>query len=296
VRIAVIGAGAIGAVIAGAARDSGHDVWVCVRTPISSLVVERDGEELTLGVAIAESVRQLPTGPADIVWLTTKVTDNAGAAPWLDALCGETTLVASAQNGLDHQQHLAPYVRPSQVAPTLAYIAAERLGPGRVRHLAGDRLVVPEPVADRIAEAVGDGGLIVRGRADMLTACWKKLLGNLVANPITALTRRRIGVMRDPGIAYLARGLLVEAVEVGRAEGAKLSDKDVDVVIENTTTYGDGTGSSMLYDVLAGRPLEHQYLTGEVVRRGNAHGIDVPLNTVVLSLLDSLDRGSAGAA
>jgi 2-dehydropantoate 2-reductase len=154
--------------------------------------------------------------------------------------------------------------------------------------------VVPEAVADLIAEAVGDGGLVVRGRADMRTACWKKLLGNLVANPITALTRRRIGVMREEGIADLARGLLVEAVQVGTAEGAKLTEKDVDVVIDNTTTYGAETGSSMLYDVLAGRPLEHQYLTGEVVRRGHAHGIEVPLNTAVLSLLDALDRGMAG--
>ncbi len=57
----------------------------------------------------------------------------------------------------------------------------------------------------------------------MWTATWRKLLGNLVANPITTLTLRRIGVMSDPGIAALARGLLTEAVDVGRAEGADLT-------------------------------------------------------------------------
>jgi 2-dehydropantoate 2-reductase len=122
----------------------------------------------------------------------------------------------------------------------------------------------------------------------MKTAAWKKLLDNVVANPITALTLRRIGVMREPGIADLASGLLLEALQVGRAEGADLHDTDVEAVITGTARYGEGTGSSMLYDRLAGRPLEHQYLTGEVVRRGQARGIPVPLNSALLALLDAV--------
>jgi 2-dehydropantoate 2-reductase len=292
-RVAVIGAGAIGAVIAAAARDSGHEVWVCARTAIPSLVVQRGDEELTVGVDIATSTDQLPGWPAEILWVTTKATDTAGAAEWVKALCGPATLVAAAQNGLDHQARLAQWVPPGQVAPVLAYLAAERLAPGRVRHISGERMVVPASAADLLSSCVGEGGLVVRGTSDMLTAAWKKLLGNLVANPITALTRRRIGVMREQGVADLARGLLREAVQVGMAEGALVSDEDIDRVVSATTNYGEMTGSSMLYDVLAGRPLEHQYLTGEIVRRGLVHGIDVPLNSAVLSLLDALDRGIA---
>ena len=136
--------------------------------------------------------------------------------------------MAAAQNGLDHDARLIPFVPSEWVVPALAYLAAERIGPGRVVHLAGDRMVVPAGDAEaRLAEAVS-AGLVVRGTGDMRTAAWRKLLGNLVANPITALTLRRIGVMDDPGIADLARGLLLEAVQVGRAEGARLDDEDVD--------------------------------------------------------------------
>jgi 2-dehydropantoate 2-reductase len=60
--------------------------------------------------------------------------------------------------------------------------------------------------------------------------------------------------------------------------------------------YGDQTGSSMLYDRLAGRPLEHQFLTGEVVRRGQARGLPVPLNAAMLALLDAIDAGRAEAS
>jgi 2-dehydropantoate 2-reductase len=288
VRIAVIGAGAIGAVVAGAARDSGHDVTVCVRTPVSSLVLEHGDEVRTLAVSLASSPSDLE--PADVVFVTTKVVDNPSIGSWLAALCQASTVVAAVQNGLDHEGHLAPYVLAGRIEPVFAYLAAERLGPGRVRWLAGDRLVVSSDAASLIEEAVGAGGLVVRPSSDMWTAAWRKLLGNLVANPITALTMKRIGVMRQPEIAELARGLLREAVEVGRASGAAVDESMIEPIVIGTGQYGDATGSSMLYDRLAGRPMEHQYLTGEVVRRGRTLGIPVPLNTAILALLDALDQ------
>jgi 2-dehydropantoate 2-reductase len=288
-RVAVIGAGAIGAVVAAAAVDSGHDVTVCVRTPIERLILEREGQQRSLPVKIEAEPSSLTGTAADVVFLTVKATDTAQAGPWLSRLCGPATVIASAQNGLDHEARLAPYVPAGRVVAALAYIASERLAPGRVLFLAGDRIVVPVEFEQLVAESVSGGGLIVRGVADMRTATWQKLLGNLVANPLTALTMRRIGVMREPGIAELARGLLLEALQVGRADGARLRDEDVESVLAGTGRYGDRTGSSMLYDRLAGRPLEHQFLTGEVVRRGSNYGIPVPLNGAVLALLEAVD-------
>jgi 2-dehydropantoate 2-reductase len=290
-RVAVVGAGAIGAVVAAAAADSGHDVTVCARTPIDSLILEDEGQERSLPVTIEADPSNLSGDAADVVFLTVKATDTAQAGPWLARLCGPDTVVASAQNGLDQEARLAPYVPAGRVVAALAYIAAERLSPGRVLFLAGDRIVVPVEFEPILAESVSRGGLVVRGVADMRTASWQKLLGNLVANPITALTMRRISVMREPGIADLARGLLLEALQVGRADGARLRDDDVEAVLAGTGRYGDRTGSSMLYDRLAGRPLEHQFLTGEVVRRGSNYAIPVPLNAAVLALLEAVDPG-----
>ena len=85
-----------------------------------------------------------------------------------------------------------------------------------------------------------------------------------------------------------------EAVEVGRAAGAKLDDSLVEAIVAGTARYGPDTGSSMLYDRLAGRHMEHQYLTGEVVRRGQEFGIPVPLNSAILALLEAVDRGLPG--
>jgi 2-dehydropantoate 2-reductase len=294
VRVAVVGAGAIGTVLAGAACDAGHDVTVCTRTPIDTLILERDGKVRALPVTVLADPNDAGRGgstPADVMWVATKVGDSAGTAPWLDRFCGPDTLVAAAQNGLDHHDRLAPYTPASRVVPALAYVAAERIDRARVVHLGGDRIVVPQGEAEAILADAAGRGLVIHGTRDIWTASWRKLLGNLVANPITTLTLRRIGVMKDPGISELARGLLVEAVAVGQAEGARLNDDDVERVLAGTRQYGDRTGSSMLYDRLAARPLEHQHLTGEVVRRAEQHVIPVPLNTAVLALLDALDRG-----
>jgi 2-dehydropantoate 2-reductase len=300
-NVAVIGAGAVGAVLAAAATrpapagEEGGSVTVCVRTPVDSLVLETGPDSPFPAGPVAARLVSTPSAlagspPADVVFVTVKATDSASVAPWLAVLCGPSTLVVVAQNGLGQQNRFAGALSPATtVVAALAYLAAERLGPGRVRHLSGHLLIVPEAAVATVSAAVPV--MKVRGATDMVTASWKKLLGNLVANPITTLTMRRIGVMNDPGIPDLARGLLLEALAVGRAEGAAITEEDVDRVVVGTGQYGDATGSSMLYDRLAGLPLEHQWLTGEVVRRAGPHGIPVPLNSAVLALLDALDRG-----
>lgn len=284
-RVAVIGAGAIGAVICNAAEG---DVLLCVRSPIAGLEVIGEGWSSEPSVAIVDTPT-LIGDRADVVFVTVKATDTPSTAEWLGELCSASTLVVVVQNGLDQASRVAGSVPAGcEVVPGLAYVAAERLSSGRVRHLAGSLLVVPAAAVARVAAAVP--GLKVRGADDMVTACWQKLLGNLVANPITALTMRRIDVMNEPGIAELARGLLREAVAVGRASGATLKDSLIDQIVEGTAQYGPDTGSSMLYDRLAGRHMEHQYLTGEVVRRGLSSGIPTPLNSAVLALLEAIDR------
>jgi 2-dehydropantoate 2-reductase len=288
-QVAVIGAGGIGAVLAAAAEPG---AMVCVRTPIDSLTVLSGTDGDTAATPPVELVSDPATvgAPADVVFLTVKAADTGSAAGWLRALCSPSTLVVVVQNGLDQAGRVAGLVPDGAVAVAgLAYMAAERLSAGVVRHLAGSLLIVPSPVAPVVAAAAP--GLKVRGTDDVWTACWQKLLGNLVANPITALTMRRIDVMTSPGVPDLARGVLREAIEVGRASGAALDDSLVDLIVDGTGQYGSGTGSSMLYDRLAGRPMEHQYLTGEVVRRGASLGIPTPLNSALLALLEAIDRG-----
>ncbi|KOT77769.1 hypothetical protein ADK70_36355, partial [Streptomyces rimosus subsp. pseudoverticillatus] len=171
------------------------------------------------------------------------------------------------------------------------YASAECTAPGHVRHYAGNEIHVPDgPTAARLADLLSTDRLKVIAVSDFTTTAWRKLFTNLAANPLTALLQQRMGIFADPGMAALTRDILREAAAVARAEGADIGDADIDRVLEMYGLVPPDGGSSMLYDRLAGRPLEHEHITGAVVRAGERHGIPTPLNGMLLTLLRAVDR------
>ncbi|MGH3310217.1 MAG: 2-dehydropantoate 2-reductase [Streptomyces sp.] len=290
-RIAVIGGGAIGGLTAAFAHEAGHHVTLCLRTPVDELTVRTNGELLRADPRFV--TRPADVAPVDWVFLTTKAQDTGGASDWLRALCGPHTAVAVIQNGVDHVERVAPLL-PSgtDILPTLAYMAVERVAPGRIVHHTADELHVPEgPLADRFGALLADSRLSVRPVADFRTAAWRKLFTNAAANPLTALLQQRMHILRDPEMKQLAEEILAEALAVARAEGAQAGEADVRRALRANAAVPPDGGTSMLYDRLAGRPLEHEHITGAVVRGAERHGIDVPLNRMLLTLLRAADRG-----
>lgn len=286
--VAVVGGGAIGGFLAGAVYDAGHAVTLCVRTPLDSLIVQTASRTHEVPATMVTDPDRV--GPVDWLLLATKAHDTAGAAGWLTALADRRTVVLVAQNGVGHAERVAPLAGKAQVLPALVYVAAERPEPGRIVHRGGNRLVLPEGAAGRaFRHLMAGSGLRIELTNDFRTEAWRKLLHNLAGNPITALTLRRMDVFAQPDILQLARGLLTEGVAVAAAEGARVTLDEVEHIVRFYRTWTAEDGSSMLYDRLAGRGLEHELITGEVVRGGRRHHIPVPLNRAVLALLRGLD-------
>jgi 2-dehydropantoate 2-reductase len=290
-QVAVVGAGGVGGLLAAEAVAAGHAVVLCVRTPLDRLVVEQpDGGTHEIMVRIATD----PDGERPVPWLflTTKAQDTDGAASWLSCLADAATIVVVLQNGIDHVVRVAPLVSGAAVLPALVYAAVERIAPGHIIHHVGHRIVVPAgELGTRFSKLLAGSSAEIVQERDFLSAVWRKLLSNVAANPITALTLQRMRIMRDPDIRALAKGLLTEAVTVARAAGARLTMDDVDATLDLYSGYREDGGTSMLYDRLAGHKLEHEYITGVIVRTAETHRIDVPLNRALLTLLRALDRG-----
>jgi 2-dehydropantoate 2-reductase len=203
-------------------------------------------------------------------------------------------VVAVLQNGLDHERRVAPFLPAgTEVLPVLVDVIAERVSPGRVVHHHGHRLFVPakSPVAARFAEVWHGSPVEVVQEIEFVTAAWRKLLINVVANPLTALLQQRIGVLRQPGMTRLAEDILREAAAVARAEDAHITEDDIHGTLTRFTTVPPDGGTSMLYDRLARRPMEHEFISGPVVRAGERHGIPTPLNRMLLTLMRTVDRG-----
>lgn len=296
----MVGAGAIGGVLAALAADRGHDVTVCVRTPFDDLRVTAGGVERGVPVRVVTDPAEV--GPAHWVVLATKVQDTASAAGWLGALTEPGGVVVVAQNGVDHAERVDGAVDPAAtVLPAVVNLGAEAVAPGRIVHHGYARLTVPAGSAARGLAALygadpddgapgAEGGLAVVATDDFPTVAWRKLLSNAVANPVTALTGRRAVVLQEAATRELVVGLAREVVAVGRAVGAALGDDDVDALVAHFEGMPAELGTSMLYDRQAGRPLEHEHLTGAVVAAGGRTGVPTPLNTAVLALL----RGVVG--
>ncbi|MBL7496411.1 2-dehydropantoate 2-reductase [Frankia sp. CNm7] len=298
-RVAVIGAGAVGGYFAARAAATGAEVWLCVRRPFDRLVVVSTGQdgrdvEAEVPAEVVADPALLPTYGFDWVLLATKAHQVPAVTGWLRATVGPGTGVVVLQNGVRHAERVAAVARPDQVLPAVVYINAEAEGPGMIRHRAGGVIQVPDvPLAERLAERALTAGE-VRLIDDFATAAWTKLCVNSAANTVTALTGRRLEVLRRDDVAHLALAIMAETVAVSAAEGAEIPEGLPEFTVRRLRGQPPGAGTSMLYDRLAGRRLEHEALIGAVVRIGAEHGIATPTCATVLPLLAAISDSPAG--
>ena len=152
---------------------------------------------------------------------------------------------------------------------------------------AGDyELAVADDANGRaFAELMAGTPMRILMSGEFSTLVWKKLLINAVANPVTALTLQRQGVFRRADVRDLGLAVLEEAAAVGRAEGAPLAADAPLRTMDVLATHPADAGTSMYFDRLAGNALEIEALTGEIVAAAERHGIPVPLNRALLTLL-----------
>jgi 2-dehydropantoate 2-reductase len=258
---------------------------VCARRPVTRLTLERP--EGTADVALRALQSPSDATVVDWVLLCTKAQDTASAAPWLRRLCGPATKIAILQNGIDHAARVAPFVNGATAMPVIVYYNGERLTEDRVRlrHVADHDVAVADDVMGRNFKQLLAGAPIqVLLSPDFTTLIWRKLLINIVVNPITALTRQRQAVLRREDVHALALAVLAEAVAVAAADGARLAADEAQQIMATLFSYPPEAGTSMYFDNMAGRPLEIEALTGAVVAAGERHGIATPLNRALLTL------------
>ncbi len=129
-------------------------------------------------------------------------------------------------------------------------------------------------------------GVATEITADVRAASWRKLLGNVAGNSLTAITGSRFGaLLAIPEIHSVARAAITETAAVARAEGVVLDDRDVEMVVHTILDMPPEKTTSTLQDLQAGRPFETDGITGVVVRKAEAHDIDVPTVRTLDALL-----------
>ena len=282
-RIAVVGAGGVGSYFAGRAALAGAEVTLCLRSPRPDLLIRSRGEELHPSVSTVTDPTDVPD--VDWVFLGVKAHQTDGAAGWLRALDRPDRPLVMMQNGVRLPSRVAG-VWSGPIVPAVVLCAVEMVSPGVVEHHAMGYFSVQDDDHGRaLAEVFGPDQGEVRLVPDIARTTWEKLVSNAAANSLTAITVRRGDVMREPGIAELGLAIMGEVVAVAAAEGVTTSDGIAASVLDRLQGLPDSTASSMYYDRVAGRELEHEALIGAVVSIGAEHGVPTPVSAMVLDLL-----------
>lgn len=179
-----------------------------------------------------------------------------------------------------------------------ARVGAELTAPGKLLHTASGIIEFGEldgrdtPRAQRMAEAFKRAGIFGQFTHDLKSVRWKKLMGNNGTNTVSALARCTLGEMfDDPEGDALVHRLISETAMVGRADGANISDEDVEALYNVARNFSNASAikTSTLQDLERGKRLEYDAISGAVVRAAHRHGLSVPATETVHALLKLLD-------
>jgi 2-dehydropantoate 2-reductase len=303
VKIAVVGAGAMGSVYAGLLGSAGHEVWAVDRwaehiDAIRERGLRIQGASGDRVVRIHATTDAAEAGEAELVIIATKATDVAAAAEEARPLVGASTLVLSIQNGLGGPDAAASVLGEERVAAGVAGgFGASVIAPGHVHHNGFELVRLGErggPVTPRIeaaAEVWRDAGFNVRTYDDVDRLIWEKLVCNVAFSGTCTVLGRTIGevIEAEPAWAVASR-CATEAFEVARARGVELGFDDPVAYVREFGLAIPGAKPSMLLDLEAGRRTEVDFINGAIPRAGREVGVDAPWNETVSTLVRALEQ------
>jgi 2-dehydropantoate 2-reductase len=306
-KIAVVGAGAMGSIFGARFAQAGHEtVLVDVATPIVE-AINADGVTIVRGDE--ETITRLPAttdpalvGPVDIVVVFVKCYHTQSAAELARPLVGPGTVVASLQNGWGNGDVLAGVYSPEQITVGVTYNSGLLQAPARVVHPAEQPTLVGSFADEegdgpsRLAQALNDAGLEASVVSPVRPEIWKKLILNAATLPTAALTGMHAGALTASEYAHvLVTDTAREAVAVAQTLGYEIDADERVSAIHSLLEKAGPSKASMLQDFEAGRRTEVDVINGAVVKAAEDKGVDVPLNRALLRLVKAWEslRGLA---
>jgi len=304
-RIAVIGAGAIGCLYGGRLARAGHDVHFLMRRDLQAvrkhglIVKSCDGDFHLENVQAYGDPTEI--GPVDLILCALKATAIDAAESLIRPCIGPRTRLLTMMNGFNVEPHFARWFPAERLLAGLAFVCCNRGEPGVVHHLDYGRVMFGHYLDDveqarQIAQLFADAGFETQVAASLLEARWIKLMWNIPFSTLTVsaggVTTREI--LADEGLTELARTLIVETGRVANADGCRIEVQAmVDKMMANTATMG-AYQPSMLIDYRGRHPIEVEAILGEPLRRADALGVPVPTMRMQYHLVRFLDRLNRG--
>jgi 2-dehydropantoate 2-reductase len=297
-KIAVMGAGAVGCYYGGMLARGGHDV-VLIARPQHVEAIERDGLRLQTRsfdeyVRVSASTEASAVEGASIVLFCVKSIDTESTGASLKPYLAPDALVMTLQNGVENADLLRTLI-PQEVAATVVYVATEMAGPGHVLHHGrGDLIIEPSRSSEEIARVFSAAGVPTEISDNVRGALWAKLILNCAYNAISAIAHVTYGeLVQGGGVPKVMSDVVDECLAVAKADGVSIPGNPHEAVRQLVLSM-PGQYSSTAQDLSRGKRTEIDHLNGLVVRRGEALGVPTPVNRVLHSLVKLIEDKRTG--
>lgn len=299
-RVTIYGAGALGCYFGARLQECGHDVTFVARgahleaMQSNGLLIENPAGDIRLEtVQAVGSIGE--AGGADVVLFAVKNYDVVEAAADLAEAIGPDTYVITVQNGVSAQSQLAEAIGQENVWPGVVRMPADIKAPGIVRAstaagmgglVFGTYDGTESHEAQETLEAFKESGVNAALSDDIWRSLWEKFIPLSAFAASTVMARLDIGAVRDnPASLELLKDLVDETTAVARAEHSSVPEEVAQKAMAFLTSVPPNTHASMLDDLLRGRRIELEWLSGEVVRRGTKLGIATPAHAFAYAVL-----------
>jgi 2-dehydropantoate 2-reductase len=298
-KVAVMGAGAVGCYYGAMLARAGHEVCLVGRARHVEAVNARglilETSRFTQALPVTATTKASGVADADVVLFCVKSNDTGSAGQDMAPYLKQGAAILSLQNGVDNSERLQAVLKRPVVAAAV-YVATDLPAPGHVRHHGRGELVIgPCPASAMIATAFEDAGIPTTVSDKVSEALWAKLIVNCAYNALSAIAQLPYGrLIEVDGVVDVMRDVVRECVDVAARSGISVSRDILDAVVEIAASMPNQY-SSTAQDLARGKTSEIDYLNGYVVRRGAEFGIATPANKSLLVMVKLIEARTAAA-
>lgn len=308
-HVVIVGGGSVGMLMAARLQHGGIKAHLLTRSREQSICIREkqltleqlDNKIIQVPVAATVSSDEWPI--ADVYLLAVKQTELKQLLPSLRKLHSDVRIIAM-QNGMGHKEALETAIKPDQLffgvntegSRRLSHTQVKHTGKGMIRIGPWDKRETADPVIKRFVSLAGECGIPMQYVEETCSLLWRKLLANALINPLTSLFEIANGeLLPSPHIMSIMRGIFEEAVRVAQENGQKITEDDWQDILAICRSTSQNY-SSMLQDLLNGKPTEIDSINGYIVDKARELNITAPMNETLYRavLLKSSLRRSKG--
>ncbi len=307
-KIVIIGPGAMGSLVAAflakansAASKPAEGIWILDKDRERAAKINQDGirvEGLSADfrVKLKATAKPEDIGKADLVIVCVKSYNTKDAITHARAIVGDSTEVITLQNGIGNIEIISEAVGQQKVIAGVTSLGATLLEPGRVKYAGRGETIIGRLDAKvtvqmrSIRQLFNKSGLEMRISGDIKALLWSKLVINAGINALSAITHLPNGKLIEfEGTRHILREAVTEAIRVAKRKRIKLAYDDPLAKVEAVCEATAVNVSSMLQDVLRKKHTEIDFINGVIVRQGHELGIPVPVNSLLVDLVKTIE-------